>query len=150
MAGRVSVIECGSKSRAVPGAFYATQPAMSTASIPADSIIIRPVAGHDEIRAVEALQREVWDLPDTEVVPLHLLTTAARNGGLLLGAFDRDRLAGFVFGFAGLTAAGRLKHCSHMAGVHPDYRDQNLGYRLKLAQREYVLVAGYRSHYLDL
>ena len=103
---------------------------------------IRPVTDHAEYRAVESLQADVWNLPDVEVVPLHMLVTAARNGGLLLGAFDGDRLAGFVFGFPGLTADGRLKHCSHMAGVHPDYRDQNLGYRLKLAQRAAVLSQG--------
>ena len=103
---------------------------------------IRPVSEHAEYLATERLQSEVWNLPDVEIVPLHVLVTAAKNGGLLLGAFDGDRLAGFVFGFPGLTADGRLKHCSHMAGVHPDYRDQNLGYRLKLAQREVVLSQG--------
>ena len=103
---------------------------------------IRPVADHAEYHAVERLQAEVWNLPDVEIVPLHVLVTAAKNGGLLLGAFDGDRLAGFVFGFPGLTPEGRLKHCSHMAGVHPAYRDQNLGYWLKLAQREAVLAQG--------
>ena len=103
---------------------------------------IRPVSEQAEYLATERLQSEVWNLPDVEIVPLHVLVTAAKNGGLLLGAFDGDRLAGFVFGFPGLTADGRLKHCSHMAGVHPDYRDQNLGYRLKLAQREVVLSQG--------
>ena len=103
---------------------------------------IRPVSEQAEYLATERLQSEVWNLPDVEIVPLHVLVTAAKNGGLLLGAFDGDRLAGFVFGFPGLTADGRLKHCSHMAGVHPHYRDQNLGYRLKLAQRDAVLAQG--------
>src|SRR3970282_1162763 len=31
-----------------------------------------------------------------------------------------------------------LKHCSHMLAVLPEYRDQKIGYRLKLAQREAV------------
>ncbi len=106
------------------------------------SIAIRSLTTDAEIRAVEELQRLAWRLPDVEIVPLHVLVTAARNGGLLLGAFDGERLAGFVFGFLGLTAAGQLKHCSHMAGVHPDYRDRNLGYRLKLAQRAHVLAQG--------
>ena len=84
----------------------------------------------------------MWDLPDVEVVPLHVLITAAKNGGLLLGAFDGETLAGFVFGFPGLTPDGKLKHCSHMAGVHPAYRDRGLGYSLKLAQRLHVLAQG--------
>jgi predicted GNAT superfamily acetyltransferase len=105
-------------------------------------IIIRPLTTHDELLAVEQLQRDAWGVPDIDVVPLHMLITPPRHGGLLLGAFDGDRLAGFVFGFLGLTPDGRLKHCSHMAGVHPDYRDHGVGYSLKLAQRDHVLAQG--------
>ena len=106
------------------------------------SITIRPLTTHAEILAVEQLQRDAWGVPDVDVVPLHMLITPPRHGGLLLGAFDGERLAGFVFGFLGLTPDGRLKHCSHMAGVHPDYRDHGVGYSLKLAQREHVLAQG--------
>jgi predicted GNAT superfamily acetyltransferase len=71
-----------------------------------------------------------------------------KNGGLLLGAFTPEPegggklLVGFVFGFLGLSPDGRLKLCSHMAGVKPCYQNQNVGYRLKLAQREHVLARG--------
>jgi predicted GNAT superfamily acetyltransferase len=105
-------------------------------------IAIHPLTTHEEILAVEQLQRDAWGVPDIDVVPLHMLITPPRHGGLLLGAFDGERLAGFVFGFLGLTPDGRLKHCSHMAGVHPDYRDHSVGYSLKLAQREHVLAQG--------
>jgi predicted GNAT superfamily acetyltransferase len=109
---------------------------------------IRPVRTHDEYRAVERLQREVWGLEEVEVVPDHLLLTAQKNGGLVLGAFEalpeegRERLIGFVFGFVGLSPNGRVKHCSHMAGVAPAYQNRNVGYRLKLGQRQHVLAQG--------
>ncbi len=112
------------------------------------AIEIRPIRTKDEYRAVEQLQRQVWGLDDVEIVPDHLLLTAQKNGGLVLGAFDaspgeeNEQLAGFVFGFAGLSPDGRLKHCSHMTGVAPAYQNQSLGYRLKLAQREHVLAQG--------
>ena len=112
------------------------------------SITIRPIQTHQEYRAVEALQQEVWGLDPVEIVPDHLLLTAQKNGGLVLGAFDTstagevDRLIGFIFGFPGLTPDGRLKHCSHMAGVAPAYQNRRVGYRLKLAQREHVLAQG--------
>jgi predicted GNAT superfamily acetyltransferase len=116
------------------------------------TIEIRPIQSHDEYRAVERLQRDVWRLEDVEVVPDHVLLTAQKNGGVLLGAFEgqphgqepqeQPRLVGFVFGFVGLTADDTLKHCSHMLGVAPEYRSQGLGYRLKLAQREQVLRQG--------
>ena len=112
------------------------------------AIEIRPIQTHDEYRAVEQIQRQAWGLDDVDVVPDHLLLTAHKNGGLVLGAFEplpekgKERLAGFVFGFVGLTSDGKIKHCSHMAGVAPAYQNRNVGYRLKLAQRERVLARG--------
>jgi predicted GNAT superfamily acetyltransferase len=34
-------------------------------------IDIREIQGIDELRAVEALQKEVWECPDLEVVPAY-------------------------------------------------------------------------------
>ena len=108
-----------------------------------DDITIRPVTTLAEYHACEDLQRRVWAMPDDlDVVPLHLLLTAHKNGGLLLGAFAGEEMVGFVFGFPGLTAEGRVKHCSHMMGIAPGWQSAGLGYRLKLAQREFVLGQG--------
>jgi predicted GNAT superfamily acetyltransferase len=116
----------------------------NTRSRDAGGIRIRPVNSIDEYWAVEQLQREVWGLEDTEIVPDHMLVTAQKNGGLVLGAFEiagdgTEQLIGFVFGIVGLTRDGEVKHCSHMAAVSRAYQSQNVGYRLKLAQRERVL-----------
>ena len=95
----------------------------------------------EDMAGVEDLQRQVWPGSETDIVPAHLLITAVHNGGLVLGAFAEDRLIGFVFGFPGLefTADGpRPKHCSHMAGVHPDFRDSGAGFALKRAQWQMV------------
>jgi len=54
-------------------------------------------------------------------------------------------LVGFVFGFPGFYATPdgpRLKHCSHMLGVHPDFRDQGMGFALKRAQWQMVRHQG--------
>lgn len=116
-----------------------------------------------EMRAVEALQRLVWPGSETDVVPLHMLVTAAHNGGLVIGSLIGSRLAeqagaeipriegtssclvGFVFGFPGLyfTPDGpRPKHCSQELGVHPGFRDQGLGFALKRAQWQMVRRQG--------
>ena len=115
-------------------------------------IFIRPIAKRDEYHAVEDLQREIWGCEEIEILPHDLLMIVHKNGGVLFGAFTeeagqerligRERLVGFVFGFLGFQPDGRLKHCSHVAGVTADYRDQNVGYLLKLAQRERVLAQG--------
>ena len=91
----------------------------------------------EDMTLVEDLQRQVWHGSETDVVPAHMLITAAHNGGMVIGAFDGNRCIGFVFGFPGLefTPDGpRPKHCSHMMGVHPGYRDSGVGFALKRAQ----------------
>jgi predicted GNAT superfamily acetyltransferase len=117
------------------------------------TVEIRLLQSLVEIKMAEDLQREVWGNNETEIVPLHMLTTVAHNGGVLLGAWDAEaeRLVGFVFGFLGTdaadpqrVAAANLKHCSHMMGVVPGYRGQGVGHRLKLAQRERVMQQGVR------
>jgi predicted GNAT superfamily acetyltransferase len=106
-------------------------------------ISIRSLSSPDEYIACEDLQRSVWAMPDDlEVVPLHLLVAVQRSGGLLLGAFDGSELVGFVFGLTGLAKGGKVKHYSHMMGVAPGYQSAGIGYRLKLAQRGFVLSQG--------
>lgn len=111
-------------------------------------IKIRPIQTHAERQAVEQLQREVWNLVDVKIVPDHMLVSIQKSGGLVLGAFEslsdkgEERLIGFIFGLVGLTSGGRIKHCSDMAAVIPAYQNQNIGYRLKLAQREHMLTQG--------
>jgi len=106
---------------------------------------IRLIETPEEMALVEALQRLVWPGSETDVVPAHLLLTAAHNGGLVLGALAAQGLVGFAFGFPGFyeTPDGpRLKHCSHMLGIHPDWRDRGLGFALKRAQWQLVRRQG--------
>lgn len=107
------------------------------------SLTIRPLEALAEYQAVEDLSRAAWNLPDhREVVPAHLMMTFQHNGGLVLGAYAGDQLVGFSLGFIGLTADGRVKLCSEQLGVLPAYQNQQVGYRLKLAQREQMLARG--------
>ena len=111
------------------------------------TITIRDLSTSAEFRAAQALQLAVWGGDATGVAPDHILLTAQKNGGVVMGAFQPEagggeKLLGFVFGFIGRTTDGTFKHCSHMLGVLPDVRDVNLGYRLKLAQRQRVLQQG--------
>lgn len=106
---------------------------------------IRLLETMEEMSAVEALQREVWPGSETDVVPAHVLITAAHNGGVLLGAFVDETIVGFVFGFPGLESTPdgpRPKHCSHILGVHPDHRDSGVGFALKRAQWQMVRHQG--------
>lgn len=109
----------------------------------AENILIRRLESIEDFRLAEEAQRIIWGVQDdTEVVPLHALLTAQKNGGLVLGAFDGDRMVGYLFGFLGRTPEGKEKHCSHMMGVFPKYREQGIGEALKRRQREFVLNQG--------
>ncbi len=112
-------------------------------------ITIRTLSSIEEMERVEELQRIIWPGSEVDIVPVHLIKTFARNGGIVIGALDGEELRGYVFGFLGTKEFGKghpasesLKHCSHQLGVHPDYRNRRLGYRLKIAQRKAVIEQG--------
>ena len=93
------------------------------------------------MRIVEDLQKEVWILDDRDITPVTQLVAVRHAGGQLIGARDGGTLIGFVYGFVGLEE-GRTIHHSHMLAVKPAYRNSDVGYKLKLAQRERVLAQG--------
>jgi predicted GNAT superfamily acetyltransferase len=112
-------------------------------------ITIRPIETLAEYRAIEQVQIAAWNMVPLSVVPLNILVTAQRYGGLVIGAFHNTNesqgtgLVGFVFSFLGRTKSGEIKHCSHMAAVLPNYQNDTIGYQLKCAQRNMVLEQGY-------
>lgn len=110
------------------------------------SIEIRPVETLEDIHECERLQKLVWGFEDLSIVPHHLIITTLKAGGLLLGAYEDQRMIGFVYGFPGLVfereGVPQPKHCSLMAAVLPEHRFHGVGYQLKLKQREFVLSQG--------
>ena len=104
-------------------------------------VTIQPIDDVAKMRAVEELQKEVWGIPDIEVVPVTQLVAAKEAGGTLIGAYDADVLVGFVYGFPSFEY-GQAAHHSHMLAVKTAYRNLDLGRKLKLAQREHVMAQG--------
>ncbi|HJX92703.1 MAG TPA: hypothetical protein VJ372_19565 [Pyrinomonadaceae bacterium] len=102
-------------------------------------VTIRNIDDVAEMRAVEDLQKEVWGIPDLDVVPLTQLVAAREAGGSLIGAFAGPTLVGFVYGFPAFEH-DQLAHHSHMLAVKPAYSKFDLGRRLKLAQREHAIA----------
>ena len=105
------------------------------------NLTIRDLASFDDFKQAEAVEREVWEVSDRDVVPLALAIATKEAGNLWLGGFDGAKLAGFAFAFLGLEE-GRLTLHSHLLAVRRPYRDLNLGYKLKQAQRERALALG--------
>jgi predicted GNAT superfamily acetyltransferase len=102
---------------------------------------IRELKSLAELKDVEELQRTVWGAADIDILAPLSLRAAVEVGNLLLGLFDGASMVGFVYGFLGYLN-GQVELHSDMAGLIPKYRDRGLGYRLKLAQRDWALERG--------
>jgi predicted GNAT superfamily acetyltransferase len=116
-----------------------------------EKIEIHSLKDIEDMYRAEELQRQVWSGSETDIVPAHIMHAIAQNGGIVLGAFDGEKMVGYVLGFLGTdakspdrVAMARLKHCSHQMGVLRSHRNRGVGYRLKLAQREAVVKDGVR------
>jgi len=106
------------------------------------TIKIQAVSTLKDCRKIEHLQIQIWQSPEIEVVPNHMLLTFALNQGIVLLATENDVPLGFAFGFQGTTKNGQWAHISHQLGVLPAAQNGNLGYRLKLAQRDIAISQG--------
>ena len=109
--------------------------------VSAHAIEIRHCQGLEELRACVALQKEIWNFSDSELVPLRMFVVAEKVGGQVMGAFEGKEMVGFALSVPG-TRSGHLYLHSHMLAVRKDYRNGGLGRRLKLLQREDALARG--------
>jgi predicted GNAT superfamily acetyltransferase len=106
-----------------------------------DQITIRKCDGMEELNACVALQKEVWNFDDVDLVPLRMFVVSQKIGGQTIGAFRGDELVGFAFSIPGSRAGHAYLH-SHMLAVRDSFRNHGLGRRLKLAQREDAIAQG--------
>ena len=102
------------------------------------AVEIRGCMTHSEFNDCVGLQRAVWHFADLDIVTADLLLLAAKTGGQVLGAFDRRRMIGFAYSVPALRDKLVYLH-SHMVAVLPEYQNQGVGRKLKLAQRDEAL-----------
>ena len=103
------------------------------------AIVICDIDSVSDMHQVESLEKEIWGCDDLDVLPATMFSASREVGGVLVGAYNDESLVGFVYGFPGLEE-GEITHHSHMLAVKTSQRNLNLGYRLKLAQRDRVLA----------
>lgn len=104
-------------------------------------IVIKELTTIEEMEQVQQLEKQVWGI---EPIPTHQTLTAVKNGGIMVGAYDGEKLVGFSYGFTGFKN-GKVYLCSHMLGIDEAYRSQRIGEQLKQAQREIAIAKGYNS-----
>lgn len=107
----------------------------------AESIVLRRCHDIQDFRDCVALQKEVWNFTDAELVPLRMFVVADKVGGQVMGAFEGRTMVGFALSVPG-TRSGHVYLHSHMLAVRKDHRNSGLGRRLKLMQREDALSRG--------
>jgi predicted GNAT superfamily acetyltransferase len=117
------------------------------------AILFRDLTTLDEYYQVVELEKQIWGPGYDDVVPASILAVSVLRGGVLIGAFDAaehspddaaresGRLVGFVYSIPGLKR-GKPLQWSHMLGVIDDFRNDGLGHRLKMLQRERTLAMG--------
>ena len=105
------------------------------------SVTFRDLSTLDEFAAVVDLERQIWGPGYTDVVPTPILTVTVQRGGILIGAFAGDRMVGFVYSLPGIKY-GKPTQWSHMLGVVNEFRNDGIGYQLKLLQRDRAVEMG--------
>ncbi|HXY47917.1 MAG TPA: GNAT family N-acetyltransferase [Terriglobales bacterium] len=106
------------------------------------SVTIRLCHDLEEMRTAVALQKEVWNFTDEELVPLRLFVVAEKVGGQVIGAFAAGEMVGFALSVPGVRNGRAYLH-SHMLAVRKDHRNGGLGRRIKLFQREDAIARGF-------
>lgn len=102
---------------------------------------IRPVTDLAELHACVELQRAAWGLADIDVIPMRMLVTQIRVGGLVLGAFEGEQLIGFLNAMPGIRDGSPYWY-SQMLAVRSEYRNRGIGADLKIAQRSHAKERG--------
>lgn len=117
-------------------------------------ILVRSCSGHEELEACVQLQVETWGYDPSDIIPRKVFLVSQKIGGQVIGAFDTslpgtspdggpESLVGFAMSLPGVkvdSGEPRAYLHSHMLAVREEYRNQGVGFRLKLEQRREALA----------
>jgi predicted GNAT superfamily acetyltransferase len=110
--------------------------------MPEPDVTIRECVSVDDFQQCIELERAVWKDDDIGIMPIRLYMISKACNAPTIGAFDQSgRLVGFVHTMLALVDKNVVYH-SHLAAVIEGLRHNDIGYRMKLAQRRFALDAG--------
>jgi predicted GNAT superfamily acetyltransferase len=107
----------------------------------AQPIAIRDLNSIDDLQQLQAVEKQVWGMGDEDALALTLAIALKAAGSIFVGAFEKEKMVGFAFGFLG-REHGQITIHSHMLAVLEAYRHLDLGSQLKQAQRERAIAMG--------
>jgi predicted GNAT superfamily acetyltransferase len=112
---------------------------LARAAAEAAVVDLRPLNSLEQFDDALGIMEATWGA--FQLPPREVITALAHSGNVPLGAYDGDRLVGFVLGWAGVDDGGLHVH-SHMLATLPGRRHRGVGYALKLGQRAQALDQG--------
>jgi len=104
---------------------------------------VKRIVDPDQIDGFLDVIKSAWKAESVDGAFRDTIASMRYHGGLLLGAFDDDgKIIGMSFGYPGFRN-GKLYLYSHMAGVVENKKYSNVGYSLKMKQRDLAASMGY-------
>ena len=108
----------------------------------ASDIAIRECVSIEDFQQCVELERAVWKDADIGIMPIRLYMISRTCNAPTIGAFESSgRLVGFVHTMIALIDK-RVVYHSHLAAVVEGLRHRDIGFRMKLAQREHAIKSG--------
>src|SRR5215813_8896587 len=105
-------------------------------------VTIRECDSVDDFKQCIELERAVWRDDDIGIMPIRLYMISKTCNAPTIGAFDSTgKLVGFVHTMIALRDKQVIYH-SHLAAVIEELRHKDIGFKMKLAQRDHALKAG--------
>ncbi|MFC9691740.1 GNAT family N-acetyltransferase [Kribbella sp. NPDC056951] len=105
------------------------------------AVQVRELTELSDLEAVYQLFDAIWRPdPNNPPVTTELLRAMSHSGSYVSGAYDGPELVGACVGFFGAPSERTLH--SHVAGVSRQSRSRNVGFALKLHQRDWALQHG--------
>jgi len=104
---------------------------------------IKFLIDHQQQKTARDIFDKTWAMElGTEITP-NLLQAMVHSGAYLTGAFIGEKCVGAAFAFPATN--GDLHLHSHMTAVLDDYRDQGIGYALKIDQWQWAKKNNYKQ-----
>ena len=106
------------------------------------TVTIRECSSVEDFKQCIELERAVWKDEDIGIMPIRLYMISKACNAPTIGAFESTgRLVGFVHTMIAFMDGHVIYH-SHLAAVVENLRHNDIGYRMKLAQRQHAIAAG--------
>ena len=64
-------------------------------------ITIRDLNSIDDLQKLQAVEKQVWGMGDEDSLALTLAIALKAAGSIFVGAFEKEKMVGFAFGFLG-------------------------------------------------